>query len=285
MAGASFTPTRGRAALAALGAVCGGAGAAGGLLASGEAAAAPNGGIKADSNCGPLPSGLSPKGSAPTRFTMLIRINQQVNVDTWVNFNSATGGLGGHVRPQDIFVINTRHEDSDPALAAQLATNLRAAFPCNRIIALNGLSLNPAVAGYAFTLLDHPSIYALMSDFEPDDWNAGPLQRPRPPAWNYKFKVAFKRIKQWDGRLAGTLAANSLGAGKRSGLVPIDNAAGTTGRSPRTWTRRTGASAAVTWARSASRPRTPAPTAAPAASTPGPRRCSTSTGSRRSRRR
>lgn len=223
MAGASFTPTRGRDALAAFGAVTAALALLAGLLASGEAAAAPNGGIKADSNCGPQPSGLSPKGSAATRFTMLIRINQQVNVDTWVNFNSASGGLGGHVRPQDIFVINTRHEDSDPALAAQLATNLRTAFPCNRIIALNGLGLNPAVAGYAFTLLDHPSVYSLMSDFEPDDWNQGRSSDAGRPPWNYNFKVAFKRVKQWDGRLAGTLTANGSGAGKRSGLVPIDH--------------------------------------------------------------
>ena len=41
---------------------------------------------------------------------MLIRINQQENVDTYANFDSATGGLGGRVRPQDIFVINTRFE-------------------------------------------------------------------------------------------------------------------------------------------------------------------------------
>jgi hypothetical protein len=222
MAGVSITSSRGRFALAFLGALTAALMLLS-LLTSGDAAAAPNGGIKADSNCAPQPTGLSPKGSGPVRFTMLIRINQQVNVDTWVNFNEASGGLGARVRPQDIFVINTRHEDSTPALATQLATNLRTAFPCNRIIALNGLGLNPAIAGYAFTLLDHPSIYALMSDFEPDDWNRGRASDPGRPAWNYNFKVAFPRIKQWDGRLAGTLASNVAGAGKRSGLVPIDN--------------------------------------------------------------
>ena len=45
---------------------------------------------------------------------MLIRINQIENVNTYTNFNAATGGLGGHVRPQDIFVINTRFEKSIP---------------------------------------------------------------------------------------------------------------------------------------------------------------------------
>ncbi len=210
MAGDSTTSPRGRFALASIGALAASLTLLVTLLGSGEAAAAPSGGIKADSNCGAQPAGLSPDGSAPTRFTMLIRINQQVNVNDWVNFDSATGGLGGRVRPQDIFVINTRHENSDPALAASLATNLRTAFPCNRIIALNGLGFNPTVAGYAFTLLDHPSIYALMSDFEPD--GLGRLQTtPGRPPWSYNFKVAFPRIKQWDGRLAGTLVGERRG--------------------------------------------------------------------------
>ena len=125
------------------------------------------------------------------------------------------------------------------------------------------------MAGYAFTLLDHPSIYALMSDFEPDDWNQGRSSDAGRPPWNYKFKVAFKRVKQWDGRLAGTLAATGPGRqAQRSGLVPIDNGGWNYGQIAQERTRRTRRLVAVTWGRSASRPRTPAPTAAPAASTP-----------------
>ena len=60
-----------------------------------------------------------------------------------------------------------------------------------------------------------------MSDFEPMDW-VDPNAPGRPP-WSYNFKVAFPRIKQWDGRLAGTLSANAAGAAKRSGLVPVDH--------------------------------------------------------------
>ena len=222
MAGVSSTPSRGRTALASFGALAVGLALLLGAAAA-PAPAAPNGGIKADANCPALPAGLSPKGSGPVRFTMLIRINQQENVDTYANFDSATGGLGGRVRPQDIFVINTRFEKSTPALATQLATNLRAAFPCNRIIALNGMSLDPTVPGYAFTLLDHPAVYSLMTDFEPMDWNGGRASDPGRPPWNHNFKVAYPRVKQWDGRLAATLAANPLGASKRSGLVPIDH--------------------------------------------------------------
>jgi hypothetical protein len=84
------------------------------------------------------------------------------------------------------------------------------------------MSLDPAAAGYAFMLLDHPSIYALMTDFETDDWNNGRATDPGRPPWNYRYKVAYPRIKQWDGRLAGALSSNPAGASKRSGLVPLD---------------------------------------------------------------
>ena len=194
-----------------------------GLLLIPSGAAAGPGGVAA-TTCGPQPVGLAPEGPAPSRFTMLIRINQQVNVDTYSNFNSATGGLGGYVRQQDIFVINTRFETTTPTVATTLANNLSAAFPCNRIIALNGMSLNPLAPGYAFSLLDHPSVFALMTDFEPSDWNGGRSTDPGRPPWNQKYKVALPRIKAWDGRLAGTLATNPVGAAKRSGLVPIDDA-------------------------------------------------------------
>ena len=192
-------------------------------LLSVEGAASPPA-AEAQVSCPPLPPGLSPVGPGPARFTMLIRINQQGNVDTYTNFNEATGGLGGRVRPQDIFVINTRFQTTTPTVASELATDLRAAFPCNRIIALNGMSFDPTVPGYAFTLFDHPDVYALINDFEPSDWNAGRLTDPTRPLWNQKYSVALPRIKGWNGLVAGTLAANPPAAGKRSGLVPIDDA-------------------------------------------------------------
>ena len=176
----------------------------------------------AQGGCPATPLGLSPDGSGPTRFTMLIRINQVENVNTYVNKNEATGGLGGRIRPQDIFVINTRFDKSTPATWPQMADMLRAAFPCNRIIALNGMSLNPLVPGYAFALIDHPAVYSLMTDFEQMDWNGTRSSDPGRPPWDARWKVAFPRIKAWDGRLAGTLASNPIGASKRSGLVPWD---------------------------------------------------------------
>jgi hypothetical protein len=200
---------------------------AAGLLARDAAAPAP----AEAQGCPALPSGLAPPGAGPTRFTMMIRINSQQNVSTYANKIEATGGLGGRVRPQDIFMINTRFTGSGgappmtPAVAADYATQLRAAFPCNRIVALTGMSYDPAAPGYAFSLADHPAVFALMTDFEPMDWNAGKATDPGRPGWSYKYATALSRIKGFMGILSRTLAGNPVGASKRAGLVPIDVAA------------------------------------------------------------
>ncbi|HET8975592.1 MAG TPA: hypothetical protein VFN15_03095 [Solirubrobacterales bacterium] len=226
MPGHAQTPVEGRIRAAAAALLMAALALAATMIAPrGPTAAEPASAAKKANGCDPWPAGLSPLGGpAPQRFTMLIRINQQVNVDTYSNFDPATGGLGGYIRPQDIFVINTRFETTTPSVAVQLATNLRAAFPCNRIIALNGMKLDPAVPEYAFSLADHPAVWALMTDFEPSDWNGGRASDPGRPPWSYKFKLAYPRIKQWDGRLAGTLASSPTAASKRTGLVPVDNA-------------------------------------------------------------
>jgi hypothetical protein len=148
-------------------------------------------------------------------------------VNTWTQFNVANGGLAPFVRPQDIFVLNTRFTGSGQfpamtsAVAAQLSAKLRATFPCNRIIDLNGLSLDPTQAGYAFTGVDDPNTYAMLSDFEQMDWNSTAFTQPGRPGWTDDYATAFPRIKSWDLTMAATAAANPIGAGKRTGLVPF----------------------------------------------------------------
>ena len=81
---------------------------------------------------------------------MMIRINTQGNVDT---YTKPEGGMNNRIQPQDIFVLNTRFTGSGsfpamtPSVAASLAANLRATFPCNRIVALNGLSFDSDLSG------------------------------------------------------------------------------------------------------------------------------------------
>jgi hypothetical protein len=195
------------------------------LLAGRSAAPDPASAAKASAGCPAPPYGLAPDGPAPARFTMMIRINTQGNVDT---YTKPEGGMGGRIRPQDIFVLNTRFGGSGqfPAMsapvAAQLAGELRATFPCNRIIALNGLSYDPSTAGYAYTGIDDPNVFAVISDFEQDDWNDGRATDPARPPWDSRFTAAFPRVKGWDFGLAATTAANPLGTGKRTGLAPQD---------------------------------------------------------------
>jgi hypothetical protein len=175
--------------------------------------------------CPAPPFGLTPTGTAAERFTMMIRINTVGNVNTWTK---PDGGMGGRVRPQDIFVLNTRFGGSDqfPAMtspvAGDLAAQLHKTFPCNRIIALNGMSYDPNAAGYAFTLIDNPFVFALLTDFEQSEWNSGILTDPIRPPWTNKFTEALPRIKAWDFGLASAAAAKPAGAGKRTGLAPQD---------------------------------------------------------------
>src|SRR3954449_487315 len=115
------------------------------LMMGGGSAAPPV--AHAQVSCPGQPRGLSPAVSGAGSFTMLIRINTQGNVDT---YTKPDGGMGNRIQPQDIFVLNTRFAGSGsfpamtPSVAAGLAADLRATFPCNRIIAMNGLSFDPA---------------------------------------------------------------------------------------------------------------------------------------------
>jgi hypothetical protein len=183
---------------------------------------------KAAQECPAQPYGLTPPGS----FTMMIRINSQGNINTWTqsNISPEKGGLAPYVRPQDIFVINTRfagtsNADSPPvtpSVAANYTAQLRTVFPCNRIVALNGLSLDPTQPGYAFSLLNDPNTFALLTDFEQIDWNSTAFTQPGRPPWTNDFAAAFPRVKSWDLTMAATAAGN--GSSQRTGLVPQDNA-------------------------------------------------------------
>ena len=195
------------------------------LLAIGGRSGSPPA-AQAQANC-VQPRGLTPDAASPANFTMLIRINTQGNVDT---YTKPDGGMGGRIQPQDIFVLNTRFAGSaqfpamTSAVAADLAADLRATFPCNRIIALNGMSFDPAQPGYAFSAIEDPNVFALLTDFEQTDWNAGRATDPTRPPWTDNFKKAFPRLRGWNFGFMNAVAANPAGAGKRTGLALQENA-------------------------------------------------------------
>jgi hypothetical protein len=189
------------------------------LIAVNSAGAATGGaGIGKRDSCPPLPGSFTTNGS---NFTMMIRINQMDNVKTYTNFNSATGGLGGRIRQQDIFVINSRFDQTTPAVAEQIASSLRAAFPCNRIISLNGLSPSSTEPGFLGTLVASPSyMYAIMLDYEPDDWGQAQSQGLAIPPFTTNFRPNLSRTGYFMGQVNGALTPT--GAGTRVGLVPFD---------------------------------------------------------------
>jgi hypothetical protein len=195
------------------------------LIVGGGSASPPS--AQAQVSCPAQPRGISPAVSGPGSFTMLIRINTEGNVLT---YTKPDGGMGNRIQPQDIFVLNTRFTGSGqfPAMtsdvAAQLASELRASFPCNRIIALNGMSFDSTQPGYAFTSIADPNVYALLTDYEQSDWNSGRATDPTRPPWTDNFAKAFPLLRGWNFGFASTVAADPAGAGKRTGLAPQDEA-------------------------------------------------------------
>jgi hypothetical protein len=170
--------------------------------------------------CGANLDTLYPTAPMADRFTMVIRINRFNDIETYANSDEATGGLRPRLRDRDIFLINTRFEDSDPATEQKIATELRQQFPCNRIFALNGLSANPAnTTGYMFSLVGAPQVSGVLLDWEQIDWNNARSTDAGLPPWEDAFDPMLKRLK---GRLA-LLAngINSAGSQQRLGLVPF----------------------------------------------------------------
>src|SRR5262245_1688999 len=158
------------------------------VLGQAPASAGPGGG------CDPVPGTLSPKAKGAKGYTMLLRINKEKNIDDYANPDPSTGGLRKRLRDRDIFVINTRDAKSTPEQWVALAERLRHQFPCNRIIALNGLASDPTAPGYSLALTNHPGIWGLALDWESGDWAKGQSQDSSIPAWSDHFGTSRGRI-------------------------------------------------------------------------------------------
>jgi hypothetical protein len=184
------------------------------LLGQAPASAGPGTG------CDPVPHTLSPKLNGPKSYTMLLRINKDKNIDDYANPDSETGGLRERIRDRDIFVINTRDKGSTPEEWVALAERLSLEFPCNRIISLNGLALDPTLPGYQFALTNNPEIWALALDWESGDWTDGRKQDPAIPPWTSSFGMTRGRIAKRLSLLGGS-SDDELGPpGRRTGVVP-----------------------------------------------------------------
>jgi hypothetical protein len=170
---------------------------------------------------GELPT-LYPQALGAERFTMIFRINTLADVNAYMSSDPLTGGLRSRVYDRDIFLINTRFQNTtDYATEQAIATKLRQNFPCNRIFALNGLGTNPLAAGYLGALIDAPEVNGILLDWEKMDWDTARASEPGLPPWIDDFNPMLKQLSARLGILAGSIAAVPSRQGKRIGIVPF----------------------------------------------------------------
>jgi hypothetical protein len=160
--------------------------------------------------CPPSPLKLSPGGPPGARFTMLIRVNKLENVGQYSYLQSKFG----RIRPQDVFVINTRFPQTTPDEARQILMALQSQFPCNRIIALNGLGVDPSRPGYALSLVDSPGVWGVLLDWERRDWGLARATNPAMSKWKRHFGRSINRLGSVVGQIAGSVQAAGTGIDK-----------------------------------------------------------------------
>jgi len=168
----------------------------------------------AGDRCDAPPKTLAPAESGAKSFTMILRVNQPENVDEYAR------KVRKQLRDQDIFMVNTRFKGSTPEVWAEIVHRLTIEFPCNRIIALNGLHLDPTRRGYSYALAHDPSVWGISLDWESMDWAQAQSIHRSTPSWTTDFGISRERISR---RLhkAGEFSAEQLGEpGLRTGIVP-----------------------------------------------------------------
>jgi hypothetical protein len=166
-------------------------------------------------SCG-VPDTLYPASDPANAFTMILRVNTLNDVKTYTQTDETKGGLQPRIRGQDIFLINTRFAANDGDTEQQIATQLRAAFPCNRIFSLNGVSLNSTSQSYLFSLVNAPEVDAYLVDWEKMDWDQARSAEPGLPAWVDSFTPMLTRLTSRLGALRAALPPN-----KPFGIVPF----------------------------------------------------------------
>jgi hypothetical protein len=183
------------------------------VLLSLIASPGPSLGQRAD--CPGTPSMLSPRGGPGSRFTMLLRVNKAENVATY----GALQAAHGQIRTRDIFVVNTRFGGHSPEKADEILGELGASFPCNRIIALNGLGADPGRPGYALSLVDSPRTWAVLLDWERRDWGRARATNPKMSRWKRHPGRSINRLGSWIGRVTGQVEATPSRV-RKVGAVP-----------------------------------------------------------------
>lgn len=136
-------------------------------------------------NCsGEIPTGMAPSGTGSEAYTMLLRVNTEADVS---ELSSQT--LMSRILDRDVLVINTQFRGMDTGEALGIFGKLRKEFPCNRIVALNGLLKVPGKPGYMYTLAGESDLAAVMLDWEEGTW-----AEAREGPWSEKTLINLRRM-------------------------------------------------------------------------------------------
>jgi hypothetical protein len=165
--------------------------------------------------CG-VPDTLYAGSDPASAYTMILRVNTLNDVKTYTSADETKGGLQPRIHQQDIFLINTRFAANDGDTEQQIASQLRATFPCNRIFSLNGVSVNSTSQSYLFSLVNAPEVDAYLVDWEKMDWDQARSAEPGLPAWVDSFTPMLTRLNSRLGALRAALPSN-----KPFGIVPF----------------------------------------------------------------
>jgi hypothetical protein len=183
---------------------------AGGLIMLALLAVSPTVSSGDSAACPSPPYQLAPKGGRVARFTMLIRVNKPSNVGAYVRLQSTYGQL----RSRDVFVVNTRWKGTSPGLQDEILARLHQSFPCNRVIALNGLGADPTRPGYALSLTDSPQPWGIVLDWEREDWAHARATNHHLSRWKQGFGRSIHRLGSLVGRVAGGIRDADTGIQK-----------------------------------------------------------------------
>jgi hypothetical protein len=173
-------------------------------------AVAPEGSSGDPPACPSPPYQLAAKGGRAARFTMLIRINKPSNVGSYARLQDTYGQL----RRRDVFVVNTRWKGTSAPLQDAILSRLHDSFPCNRVIALNGLGADPRRPGYALNLTDSGQPWAVLLDWEREDWAHARATDHKMSRWKQGFGRSIHRLGSWIGRVAHGIRAADAGIQK-----------------------------------------------------------------------
>ncbi|MFM9076952.1 MAG: hypothetical protein ACKORM_01775 [Solirubrobacterales bacterium] len=149
------------------------------------------------SACATLPKGLAPTGSGPGAYTMVLRVNTAADVKAL-----SSDPLRSRIVDRDLLLINTEYRTMTPKKAGPILDSLRAAFPCNRIAALNGLSPEKKKPGYIFSLAGNPDLDGVVIDWEESTW-----EETGKGAWSESLETNLDRSQQELRRISKKIAA------------------------------------------------------------------------------